>query len=62
MKIMSPIEIVDRQTAIVKLQADIINELFRLLSQHISAEELDALPVIDKINLAAQMLPEEREE
>ena len=42
-------------TAITQLQADIINELFLLLMQHITAEEADHLPVIDKINLAARL-------
>lgn len=59
---MTPLEMVDRQTAVIKMQADVINELFKLLSQHISAEELDSLPVIDKINEAANLWPAEREE
>lgn len=40
-------------TEITKLQAEVIDDLFLLLMQHITAEEADRLPVIDKINRAA---------
>lgn len=52
---LNPIEIVEKQNAIIRIQSGVIDELFLLLMQHISAEEADALPVIDKINLAAQI-------
>jgi len=47
------IEVVETQNTIIQLQSDVIDELFRLLLQHISAEEADALPAIEKINTAA---------
>ena len=49
------IEKVETLTTITHIQADIINELFVLLSQHISAEELDNLPVVGKINEVAKL-------
>lgn len=49
------IEKVETLTTITHIQADIINELFVLLSQHISAEELDNLPVVGKINEIAKL-------
>ena len=50
--------IVDLQNEIIRIQSNVIDELFRLLSQHIAAEELDNLPAIAEINLAAQIKAE----
>lgn len=52
---MSEIQAVERLTAITKIQAEVINDLFLLLMQHITAEEAGRLPVVDKINLAADL-------
>lgn len=52
---MSEIEIIETQNTIIKLQSDVINELFSVLSQHLQAEELDSLPVVEKINTAARL-------
>ena len=52
---MSELEIIDAQNTIIKIQSDTINELFALLMQHITAEEADKLPVVEKINLAARI-------
>ena len=52
------VEVVDRQNEIIQIQSGVIDELFRLLSQHISAAELDRLPVIAEINHAAQIRAE----
>lgn len=52
---MSALEIIDEQNTIIKIQSDTINELFALLMQHITAEEADKLPVVEKINLAARI-------
>ena len=49
------VEVVEKQNAIISIQAGVINELFQLLSQHVAAEELDALPVIARINTAAEI-------
>ena len=48
-------EIVDRQSEIIAMQSEIINELFQLLGQHIAPDELDSLPQVQKINLAAEI-------
>jgi hypothetical protein len=50
---MSPLEVVEKQNAIISIQSGVINELFCLLMQHISADEADALPVVERINEAA---------
>ena len=47
------LETVALQSEVTKIQAEVIDELFLLLMQHISAEEADKLPVIEKINQAA---------
>ena len=57
-KTMQLSEIVDKQNSIISMQAGIINELFQLLSMHIDAEELDSLPVVSKINAAAEIREE----
>lgn len=48
-------ETVEKQNAIIQMQSGIINELFQLLMQHISADEADALPVVQRINEAANL-------
>lgn len=52
------VEVVEKQNAIISIQAGVISELFQLLSQHVAAEELDALPVIARINTAAEIQAE----
>lgn len=37
------VEIVDRQNSIIQLQSETINDLFQLLAQHITVEELEGL-------------------
>lgn len=48
-------ETVEKQNVIIQMQSGIINELFQLLMQHISADEADALPVVQRINEAADL-------
>jgi len=55
---MSPVEIIERQNEIIRIQADSVNELFKLLIEHITVEEADKLPVLKKINLAAKLRAE----
>ncbi|MGN0404456.1 MAG: hypothetical protein ACI4F1_04480 [Bariatricus sp.] len=45
-------------STIIQLQAETINDIFKLLLQHITAEEADSLPVVKKINLAAELRKE----
>lgn len=49
------VEVVEKQSSVISIQAGVIRDLFNLLSQYISAEELDALPEVDRINTAAQI-------
>lgn len=51
----NPLEVVEQQNAVIRIQSGIIDELFILLMQHISAEEADSLPCIARINQAAQI-------
>lgn len=41
--------VIDTQNQIIRAQSDVIDELFSLLSQHLSAEEIRRLPAADKI-------------
>ena len=52
---MDEIRIVSTLEIITRLQAEVIEELFTLLSQHITATELDELPAVHKINRAAEL-------
>ena len=49
------VEIIENQNAIIRMQSRIIDDLFLLLAQHISADELDELPEVLKINRAAEL-------
>lgn len=48
-------ELIEKQNMIIKEQADIIDDLFLLLLQHISAEELDGTKETEKINHVAAL-------
>ena len=52
---MSISEIVYRQNKVISIQSEIINELFQLLGQHVAPDEMDQLPQVQKINLAAEI-------
>lgn len=54
----SPTEIVEKQNTIIRLQSEIIDDLFGLLMQHISSDEAGELPIIQKINEAARLQQE----
>ncbi|MDD3251745.1 MAG: hypothetical protein PHV18_04200 [Lachnospiraceae bacterium] len=51
---LNTVEIIDSQNAIISIQAGVINELFQLLAQHISPDELDNLSCVARINQAAE--------
>ena len=55
---MTPTEIIERQNEIIRIQSDSVNELFRLLMEHITVEEADRLPVLKKLNNAAELKAE----
>lgn len=44
-----PLNTLAKQSEIIKMQNDIIDELFILLMQHISTEDIDKLSVKEKI-------------
>jgi len=50
-----PVKVVEMQNTIIKIQSDVIDELFTLLMQHISTEEAESLPCVGRINQAAQI-------
>lgn len=50
-----PLKVVEQQNAIIRIQSGVIDELFLLLMQHISAEEADSLPCIARINQAEEI-------
>lgn len=52
---MNDVNIVETLNAIIRLQSTVIDELFVLLAQHITVDELNKLPVIDKINEVAKL-------
>lgn len=52
------VEVVEKQSLIISIQSGVINELFQLLSQYMTAEELDNIPAISRINTAAQIRAE----
>lgn len=54
-KSIEPLKIVEQQNAIIRIQSGVIDELFLLLMQHVSMEEAESLPCIDRINQAAQI-------
>lgn len=48
-------EVIENQNTIISIQSGIIKDLFDLLSQYMTVEEIDALPQVDKINIAARL-------
>ncbi|MBE6014701.1 MAG: hypothetical protein E7241_04970 [Lachnospiraceae bacterium] len=48
-------QVFDSQSEIIKLQSEIIDELFCVVCQYITAEELVSLSAIEKIDRAARI-------
>lgn len=53
-----PLKVVEQQNAIIRIQSSVIDELFLLLMQHISAKEAESLPCIARVNQAAEIRAE----
>ena len=51
----SLVQAIEQMNVITRIQSEVIDELFLLLMQHISAEEAGQLLCIEKINMAAQI-------
>ena len=49
------VEIVDIYSRMVGLMGEIINDLFMLLSQHMTVDELNSLDCTNKINMVAEL-------
>ena len=49
------LQVVDTQNEIIRLQAEVIRDLFSTLGQYMCAEELDAMPAVKKFNLATEL-------
>ncbi len=52
------LELYESQSEIIRIQSEVIDDLFRLLSQYMEADEIDSLPVIAKVNRAASLRAE----
>ena len=52
------LELFENQSEIIRLQSEVIDELYRLLAQHMEADELDHIPAVNKINQAAALRSE----
>lgn len=52
------LELFTKQSEIIQLQSEAIDDLFRVLVQHLEAEELDRLPALEKMNRAAMIRKE----
>lgn len=52
------LELFESQSEIIRIQSEVIDELFGLLSQHMETGELDNIPAIEKINRAAKLRAE----
>lgn len=48
-------ELIDRQSEVIRIQSECIDDLFQDLAQYVTTEELDGLPVLKKINKAASV-------
>ena len=54
------LELFESQNEIILLQAEAIDELFRLLVNHVETEELSNLSAVEKVNEAARIRAEKR--
>lgn len=50
------VEVVARQSEALAIEAGIIDDLFSVLCQHLSAEELENLPALERIREADKLL------
>lgn len=53
-----PLDVIEKQSEVIRIQSDVINGLLNDLMQHITVEEADKLPEVAQINLAAQIRSE----
>ncbi len=48
-------EIIEKQSLVISIQAGVISDLFSLLSQYMTVEELSSLPQVASINDAEKL-------
>lgn len=53
--ISNPVEVLERQAQVISLQNDTINELTKLLMQHMALEDLDRLPYMERLRAAGAL-------
>lgn len=51
-------ETIQGQAEIIKLQSEVVNDLFHLLMMYMEVEEIEHLPAIEKIKRAAMLRAE----
>lgn len=59
---MTSVEIIEKQNEIIRIQSEAIDDLFRMLLQHITAAEADKLPILERMNMAAALRAEIKED
>lgn len=52
---MGPIEVIETQNVIIKMQSRVIDDLFMQLAQYTTKEELENMKCLDNINKAAEL-------
>jgi hypothetical protein len=52
---MTAVEVIEIQNEIIKLQSDSINELFRILAQHLTPDEIKTIPTLSAMSRAAKL-------
>lgn len=55
---MDAVEIIEKQNEIIQIQSRIVDELFSLLMQHISADEVAKLTCVERIEEAVRLRQE----
>lgn len=49
------VRVVESLTQVISIQSGAIDELFKLLAQHMGADEMDRLPCVERLNEAARI-------
>jgi hypothetical protein len=52
--------VLEKQTEIIKLQQEIIDDLFLTLALHLTSEEIGELPVMEKFRQVAELMKDEQ--
>ena len=52
--------VLEKQTEIIKLQQEIIDDLFLTVALHLTSEEIEELPVMEKFRQVAELMKDEQ--